>query len=817
MRSFLAASLLILLTLPIPLPAAPLPEETPSGSRDAFGDPLPKGALMRFGTNRLLHRHFVTGMAISPDGKYLVSSSMTNRIHIWLAENGRPVGSWETRVPQGLIRPQFSPDGKYLAGVNVGKNLEVYEFPTGKLAWEQSTGTIRALGWSPDGGRLAVGRSDGGIGIVEAATGKPLVDCARHTTSIEALAFAPDGKEVLAVSVDFQTHRFDAASGKSLGKSEFPKGINRDMPTALPRIAFSPDGKQVAFADGTSGIGAWVWKIGEESARKIGTSDVGSTCNHVSFSRDGRFLVTGHKDGMVRLWGTASGVGLRSFPHEGTNSFAVLSPDALRLAVCTDNSAWVRLWDVAAARLAPMETLEGYPMKAVLLNDGKTLVTATFHGMLVAWNAATGKVVDRYDNATIGFLGVGTSADGRGVRAFDSFMRIVRWQPGKPGATKERPEKLRTENLTHASSPDGAWLVLQTRSGDIAIRDTETAEELMKFSRSNKKVAITALQLSADRRWLAAWDVTQRVGVWETASGGPMPTIGQVAGGPIVFSGDGRLLGARGPTGFVVWEIASGRERLRLPFLVPWTVLHAISPDQRLILASNAVGEVLLFDGGNGKEIERIPAHLGPVRTAVFAENGKRFLTLGTDGTVLLWDATRFQQPDAITTQPKSKGAGAWLDELGNLDARRAAETIRSLAGDPAAVRRVVRRLLDGPGKEMTERIAILIEQLDHPRFKVREAASKELAQYGVEVKKALKAAVEKPPSEEARTRIEALLNKIDGGAEAPAFLREFRLIETLERLGTKEARELLVEMDKSAPDSPLAREATAVLGRWRK
>src|SRR5207244_1900686 len=109
-----------------------------------------------------------------------------------------------------------------------------------------------------------------------------------------------------------------------------------------------------------------------------------------------------------------------------------------------------------------------------------------------------------------------------------------------------------------------------------------------------------------------------------------------------------------------------------------------------------------------------------------------------------------------------------------------------------------------------------LIADLDSGEFTVRETAAKKLAEMGEPAEPALRQALAGRPSAEVRRRAEAMLTSprpIPSGS----FLREFRAVWILERIGTPAAREVLEKLGGGFPDAPLTREAKISLQRLQQ
>ncbi|HEY8506440.1 MAG TPA: hypothetical protein VIL46_17795, partial [Gemmataceae bacterium] len=98
--------------------------------------------------------------------------------------------------------------------------------------------------------------------------------------------------------------------------------------------------------------------------------------------------------------------------------------------------------------------------------------------------------------------------------------------------------------------------------------------------------------------------------------------------------------------------------------------------------------------------------------------------------------------------------------------------------------------------------------------FPVRERASEELRKLNELAEPAMRKALAKTDSEEARRRLAVLLERVERRSLTPEQLRTLRALEALEHAATREARELLRRMAGGAPEAWPTREAKAALER---
>ena len=131
-------------------------ESTEQPKSDAFGDLLPSGAVSRLGTVRWRHGSQITCVAVSPDGKKIVSGGLEGCVRLWDPDTGMQVGSLRNVYLWGIEALAFSPDGRFIALTSrkSGAAAELWDVGTESLVRRfelQQKQPSTNLAFSPDG------------------------------------------------------------------------------------------------------------------------------------------------------------------------------------------------------------------------------------------------------------------------------------------------------------------------------------------------------------------------------------------------------------------------------------------------------------------------------------------------------------------------------------------------------------------------------------------------------------------------------------------------------------------------------------------
>jgi RNA polymerase sigma factor (sigma-70 family) len=827
----------------------PTPAEPASALVDTLGDPLPAGAVARIGTARFRHDEWLYLATWSPDGKFIASSA-GRIVIIWDAQTGRELArhgfedaEFPPRMPRkpsdwpsGVEALEWAPDGSALAtAFNGAVQLWSWNGETRRLTLQQkdvhgpgvTTGAIQfvdplrlvtaagsrltvtdlpkktelgtlslgdesfdRMAVSPDGSSVAV--ATGGPGrlllLDIRSPDRPPKELAGQASKI---AFSRDGKTFAAVlPLDEKKSTilvWDATTWAKCREIPYPD----ERPGEVRVLALSPDGKTLVAGGGDKILRWWDTGTGKEF-RKIGPGHV--YFNRASFRPDGKVLLSVSHENHVRLWDVESG---KELPVAGgptwTISAAAFTPDGKRALALSEQTLYC--CDAATGRELWKQT--GHTDTAVQLvitPDGKTAITSGNEGAIIFWDVADGRQLRKIENPRHSADFLALTPDGKTLAAMggetphDAIVR--RWDvaTGKPYKEVPLPPKAAryaAYSIRYAADGKGFAIASGTES-QVLVFNPDAGQVAQIFAKADG--GINCAEYSADGRTIAAG----------------------TAGGSVYL-----------------WEVATGQERLRLKD-VGYTTCVAFSPDGRILAVANNgthrlhTGDkviehtndrtvVRLLDAYTGREFHRFAGHTGSVHRLAWSADGRWLMSGSFDSSCLIWDvspAIRAKLPAAPVSEAD---AGRLREDLGSPTAATAYAAMAKLTGSPTtAVAELTNHLRPVPAADR-QRVEKLIRDLDSAEFATRGQATAELQRMGDGAEGILRSALAGKLSAEARDRVEKILADFK---PTGARLWQGRALEVLERSGDPGARRLLTELAAGADGAWLTREAKLSLGR---
>jgi WD40 repeat protein len=413
------------------------------------------------------------GCAWSPDGKRLaVAVAATypgprELLVVDAAGNNRAVKPRLRNQLGGLI--SFSPDGKQIIFSN-DFQLHIVDVegaaPPRLVPGQQ--GQNRYPAWSPDGKWIAftstrTAPQPPGPNKPATPRGKKFEEIERHHkgTIVYSLAFTPDSRRLVL-----------GCDPRNTGVQvwNLATGETRELGGRGIRIQMFPDGRRFATA--------WHHPIAQiidlESGNVLREFDHGSRIWAFALSRDGRRLLTGGLDKVVRTWDVETGRQLyASDPYADWITRAAFSPDG-KQAITAGHDQMLRVWDVETGRQRLAIKHPAAVWGLAVTPDGRQILTGTGGSLtssltvlkiakgednvLRMWDSATGELVREMKGHTDVVYSIDVSPDGRlaVTGGSDGTMRLWDLATGDE-LCKTKPRQGRVPCV--AFSPDGKLIV----------------------------------------------------------------------------------------------------------------------------------------------------------------------------------------------------------------------------------------------------------------------------------------------------------------------------------------------------------------------
>ena len=278
------------------------------------------------------HTDEVAGVAFSPDGTEIASASQDMTVRIWRAATGEEIRSLDAG-DASLTAVAFGTSSLFCAdrmGRILAMNLE------GQSAWNiklDRCGGITALALSADGQSLAAATETGRVvifsaldGVEQRALGK------RHTGIAHAVAWHPDGVQILVGDDDRTARIWDARSGDCVRElAEHGEGVTG--------VAWDASGERIATSARNNIVYLWDAQTGAAQQQLEGHDFIASG---VCFGPAGA-VVSISWDHTLKIWDVAAGTVKTSVENiDGRfNAVAYHAGAGCIAAGCSDNSIYL--------------------------------------------------------------------------------------------------------------------------------------------------------------------------------------------------------------------------------------------------------------------------------------------------------------------------------------------------------------------------------------------------------------------------------------------------------------------------------------------
>jgi WD40 repeat protein len=260
------------------------------------------------------HADAINAVSLSSDGKRLLSGSEDETARLWEVDTGK-----EIRVFKGhtayVTAVTLSRDGKWAvsAGGDLGitgtTSVSEHEWEFAARLWSldrgeklrvfshHGTNGVWSLALSPDNKWLVTGSSAREIRVWDVGTGMKVREFKGHSEGVFSLALSRDGRWLTSASYDKTARVWDFARGKEIH-------VLRGHAGPVHAVALSQDSKWLATGSQDTTARLWDVKTAKEIRIFKGHTDAVTA---VAFAGDGRWLITASKDATTRIWEVKTG------------------------------------------------------------------------------------------------------------------------------------------------------------------------------------------------------------------------------------------------------------------------------------------------------------------------------------------------------------------------------------------------------------------------------------------------------------------------------------------------------------------------------
>ena len=560
-----------------------------------------------------------------------------------------------------------SPDGKWLVSGSLDKTAIVWELPARQKESDLHHQTaVWAAAFAPQGDQLATLGEDGLIQLRPVPRGAERVFAITQTNRLAlrypswALAFSGDGTQLAAASQG-TVAVWDVASGLLSDAHQLPDGEGY-----IP--AFAPDLSLLAVSSPQACV--LLWDMHARSVRARLQSDPRVHTYAQAFSPDGKLLATASTDNSVKLWRVDTSQLIHTLNyHASWVKGLAFSPDGSVLASAGFDQQVV-LWDVSAGTIS--DVLKGHlnEVHSVAFSaDGKTLATGSKDQTVKLWDLT--QKHDRLHSAELpgGLLKYGLAPDGSALFLWELNGRYSVRSLFPPDSA---PLLTATNSSVTGGVVDsrGARLALALQDGSVQLYANRSASFELAQQWNAHAGRIQQLAFSHDGRLLATAGADTNVRVWS------LNPLEQVAATnwpgsevlSISFSRDSQTLGwgCVERTGAVWSWKKPGLLSLLTGHL--YSVSHvAFGPGNHVATVSDD-GTAKLWDLSRPGQLRGLSTLRGPLtglQVAVFSPDGKRLAAGGGvgEGELFLWDTETGLQVARLTGHRQRVMALAFADD----------------------------------------------------------------------------------------------------------------------------------------------------------
>lgn len=442
------------------------------------------------------HSAEVLNLAVSFDGKVMVSVSEDSTARIARAETGRQTHILEH--PDWVEDVAFSPDNAWFVTVSDDKIVRVFETATGvELRRMYHGGFVQKVEISPNGDWILTTGYDQTARIWDSHTGALTLEVSLDGIG-SALLFSQDGKQVVIGDRNGHVTVWDVSSLYArVAYIEFDEFINR--------IRFDPSGNYILLNPDDQ----FIWQLPyrptvgaaqSESGRQIFSTtnlnsllEISPNAKWVAISENSE---TNQSQGVLFNIETAETLFL---PHTSDLTNLSFNPTSQLLASVDENSHEVYIWDVATGAKIKTISFEE-TVFTTRFNPSDSTLAIGLSDKFVIWDVNANQQVNMlFQTGKINLLAFNRSGNILASASSDGSVNI--WDMTQDDITNPIYQFRQVGKTSEiAFHPNQNWLALASENGIVYLFDLDIGEEVFRIPHGD---IVSSIDFSIDGNLLA--------------------------------------------------------------------------------------------------------------------------------------------------------------------------------------------------------------------------------------------------------------------------------------------------------------------------
>jgi WD40 repeat protein len=296
-------------------------------------------------------RSEISGIALSPNGKTLVTGNQDFKIRIWNTQTGKLA---QTLFGQNnpAVALAFSPNGQNLFSIGAKAEALQWQVKSGHLL--SSFGDVSPvssdyntmIAISPDVSLLASSVRGQRMVLRTLPQGKSLPELDDASEPEQPLGISPDNKLLLSTTPTAKIQLWNLHTRILIRSFYGDPGLTAPQLSRL--LAIAPDSKTLINASGRQGITLENAYTGQ---RLASLPHAGAIITALAVSKEGQTLVSGDREGQIKIWDFPGRRLVQTLNGQGGQVIEIALSQGDRILATTHRDQRVRLWQLPSGQL----------------------------------------------------------------------------------------------------------------------------------------------------------------------------------------------------------------------------------------------------------------------------------------------------------------------------------------------------------------------------------------------------------------------------------------------------------------------------------